>query len=74
VNLTRPVAEKFLVVTKIAFEEDRGMIESQAENILMSPNGDMNTSADLGPNLFRAALRELKKQEDAPAQKVAETL
>jgi len=62
-----PVAEKFLEVTKIAFEEDRAMIESQAENLKWVNRPTINTSADLGPMQFRQILRSLMKDEEARA-------
>jgi hypothetical protein len=60
-------AAKFLEITKIAFEEDRGMIESQAENIKRGPgNQEIVIANDLGLTQFRSTLRALIKAESAP--------
>ena len=56
-------ASKFLEITKIAFEEDRAMIESQAENIRLAAGNEMMTSADVGPTQFRSIIRQLMKAE-----------
>jgi phenylpropionate dioxygenase-like ring-hydroxylating dioxygenase large terminal subunit len=60
-------AAKFLEITKIAFEEDRAMIESQAENIKMGlGNRDVVISNDIGLTQFRSTLRALIKAEAQP--------
>ena len=57
-------AEKFHAVIKIAFEEDRAMIESQAANIKAAPgSSEMMTTADVGPVQFRSIIRALLKAE-----------
>lgn len=66
-------AAKFLEITTIAFEEDRAMIESQAENIRLSGGSEMMTSADIGPVQFRSIIRRLIKEENGvPEAQAAE--
>jgi len=57
-------AERLLQIMKIAFDEDRVMIESQAANIKLSPGDNvMMTSADVGPVRFRAILQAMLRAE-----------
>ena len=57
-------AERLLEIMKIAFEEDRAMIESQAANIKLNPGeAVMMTSADVAPVMFRSTIRALIKAE-----------
>lgn len=57
-------AERLLQIMKIAFEEDRAMIESQAANIKLAPGKNvMMTSADVGPVRFRSVIRSMIRAE-----------
>ena len=63
-----PGAERLLQIMKIAFEEDRAMIESQAGNIKATSGANvMMTSADVGPVRFRSLIRSMIKAETGHA-------
>jgi phenylpropionate dioxygenase-like ring-hydroxylating dioxygenase large terminal subunit len=61
-------ADKLLEIMKIAFEEDRQMIESQAANIRLVPGQEMMTGHDLGPVQFRSVIRSLIKLENVETE------
>lgn len=60
-------ADKLMQIMKIAFEEDRAMIESQAANIALAGGSEMMTAHDLGPVQFRSIIRALRKAEERGA-------
>jgi phenylpropionate dioxygenase-like ring-hydroxylating dioxygenase large terminal subunit len=56
-------AEKLLEIMRIAFDEDRHMIESQALNQKLSPGPEIATTADRAAVMFRAMIRKMIRAE-----------
>lgn len=58
-------ADQIYEVTKLAFSEDKEIIEAQQRIINLKPGREVMTSADVGPAQMRSVIRKLIKSETA---------
>ena len=62
------VADAMMHMTRMAFEEDRQMIEAQQRNIDLRPATQILTGSDLGPRRMSAVMQRLAEMEQNPSQ------